>query len=291
MPFLNALNSGGFASLAGGGFANVNLSNKTNFIGSQRRPSGMKFDIDPSLSAFALQDGPLSNRRNRRASQFYQGRANYAAAIKSFEAQKKARRMAAMINVGVQVGAAGLQGGFNRGGGAGGVDPGGEIPLNSGGNVPAMLTGGEVVINRQASQAIGSVGMNRINNGQVAGFSGGGSVGGSSKGMRSESVEKIVESLLDIKEEIKIGNKTSSSNPKAKKQGGSSTPISLSMPISITNVNEGGGSGGQESDDNSTEEDDERTKMANDLLETMKAAALDVINEQQRPGGILFDAS
>ena len=97
--------------------------------------------------------------------------------------------------------------------------------------------------------------------------------------------------MAEIKEEIKIGNKTSSSNPKAKKQGGSSTPISLSMPISITNVNEGGGSGGQESDDNSTEEDDERTKMANDLLETMKAAALDVINEQQRPGGILFDAS
>jgi TP901 family phage tail tape measure protein len=291
MPFLNALNSGGFASLAGGGFANINLSNKTNFIGNQRTPTGANFDIDPSLSAFALQNGPASARRSRRISQFHQGRANYAAAIRAFEAQKKARRMAAMINVGVQVGAAGLQGGFNRGGGAGGVDPGGEIPLNSGGNVPAMLTGGEVVINRQTSQAIGSVGMNRINNGQVAGFSGGGSVGGSSKGMRSESVEKIVESLLDIKEEIKIGNKTSSSNPKAKKQGGSSTPISLSMPISITNVNEGGGSGGQESDDNSTEEDDERTKMANDLLETMKAAALDVINEQQRPGGILFDAS
>lgn len=282
---LSAINNGGFAGLQSGGYANVNLNNSTQFLGNPTRPTGMRFNIDPSLSAYALtSDINRQNQlRDQKANQFFSYRRNQLAAMAAFKRQQRGRRYGALIGAASAFGAAGIgsMGGF----GDGGIDPGNELGRNSGGSIPSVLTRGEFVINRQAASRLGSGTLGRLNSG--GSFNSGG--GYSSIPSQENGTERVVEAIKELKGVFDKPNQTSQIKNQPQNNGG----MNITVPVSVT-VNSPTPAGTDQSNtQNSTsiEDQDERQEMGRKLSETIRAGVLQELEKQQRPGGILYSRS
>lgn len=299
---LNAINSGGFAGLQSGGYANINLNNSTDFLGNPRRPTGMSFNIDPSLSAFALTSS--MNRQNQirdqKAKQYFSYRKNQLAAMAAYKKQIRGRRYGALISAATAFAGAGISsmGGIqgmsaaNAGTGApSGLGASADyingpqiMMANSGGSIPSILTGGEFVINSQAASRMGSANLGRLN-------SGGASLGsGSSIGSQENGADRVVEAIKELKSIFDNKNNGSSFKPSSQVGQNSGGPISVTVPVSV-NVTSVGAETAPKSDmenSNATEEEDSRQMMAKQLGETIRVNVLQELEKQQRPGGMLY---
>jgi len=298
---LNAINSGGFAGLQSGGYANINLNNSTDFLGNPSRPTGMQFNIDPSLSAFALTSS--MNRQNQirdqKAKQYFSYRKNQLAAMAAYKKQIRGRRYGALIGAATAFAGAGISsmGGIqgmsaaNAGTGApSGLGASADyingpqlMMANSGGSIPSILTGGEFVINSQAASRMGSANLGRLN-------SGGASLGsGSSIGSQENGADRVVEAIKELKSIFDNKNSGNSFKPSQVSQN-SGGPISVTVPVSV-NVTSVGAETAPKSDmenSNATEEADSRQMMAKQLGETIRGSVLQELEKQQRPGGMLY---
>jgi len=299
---LNAINSGGFAGLQSGGYANVNLNNSTDFLGNPSRPTGMSFNIDPSLSAFALTSS--MNRQNQirdqKAKQYFSYRKNQLAAMAAYKKQIRGRRYGALFGAAAAFAGAGIasMGGIqgmsaaNAGTGApSGLGASADfingpqlMMANSGGSIPSMLTGGEFVINSQAASRMGSANLGRLN-------SGGASLGaGSSIGSQENGADRVVEAIKELKSIFDNKNSGNSFKPSSQVGQNSGSPISVTVPVSV-NVTSVGAETAPRTDmenSNATEEADSRQMMAKQLGETIRGSVLQELEKQQRPGGMLY---
>lgn len=298
---LNAINSGGFSGLQSGGYANVNLNNSTNFLGNPRRPTGMSFNIDPSLSAFALTSS--MNRQNQirdeKAKQFMSYRRSQLSALAAFEKQKKGRRMGALIGAATSFGAAAI-GGMGKDFGLSGAGANAGVPnglgasadyingpqlmmVNSGGSIPTMLTQGEFVINRQAASRLGGGMLGRMNSGSMS-FNSGGAT--SSIPSQENGTDRVVEAIKELKATFEQKPQTKSQTSQSQ-QG--NTPVNISVPISVNVTAATENVRSETENSNATEEQDSRQAMAKQLSENMRAVVLQEIEKQKRPGGTLYN--
>lgn len=322
--FLRQLNSGRVSS---------RLVNQYDF-NDPVRPTDGKNNVDANLSNFALSDenNPQNAIRMNREStlmQYIKDRADYEEAkdiaMYNFKLAKKQRIQAAYIAAGMQIAGAGLQAGIgayqNSSGGnyqpkynnndygrppAGYVavpgSHGGMIKrfaaggLSGGDNVPALLMGGEFVMNRNAVNKYGVDFFNRLNAGRYAG---GGLVGGvqnaSAPGGEklNENLLRLITSTETLRESLeKMSGKRDSRSIPETKESNATTPSS-SPVINVYNTITVSSSQGEPSVTTSTrtegakKESDE--EMNRKLGQQIEAAVIKVFIDQSRPGGIVYE--
>jgi hypothetical protein len=185
-------------------------------------------------------------------------------------------------------------------------------------NIPALLMGGEYVLNKEATQTYGTEFLNRLNGGKIPTFQDGGTVGGGlfetagAAGIAGGDPEKISQ-LVDLAENMNRMMEESITKEDAKEEetqetgeGGGSAKVAGGMVnnISITVNSAGGGGGGGEPTsevDTSTENKDEEGGSNNEentgdlernekLADSLRGVVLDTIVKEQRPGGLLHDS-
>lgn len=308
---LNALN------LQGGGGVNLNAPN-TLSPNDPKRPTSFKYNISPRLSALAVtdEDRPDVARRRSAADAIMRNNMQHQKAMQAYKAQQSGRLIQAYTSAAMmfasygmvkgaggfdQKGAGQMRPGANPGGGMYNVGraSGGFIPgFASGGyvdNVPAMLMGGEMVMNRDAVNKHGRGFFEKINKGQAQGFAEGGFVGGleGSESSGSGSFD-LIDRLIESNEALKSSIDESKFGKNNENSGMSSPAAASSANNNVTvniNIDKGGsaksdasassnGSGNADS-----QRDEEQKAIA--MSESIRTACLDVILNEKRPGGAL----
>ena len=140
------------------------------------------------------------------------------------------------------------------------------LPMASGGlspgdDIPAMLTGGEYVMRKDAVDNYGVGFFNRLNRGTVKGYAEGGLVGGTGDGVAD----------------------TSDTFDKTSSAGGLTNNITISVNI----TNEGVASDRKEEQGGSADKDQEAQGKA--LSEKVEAKVIEVLIQEKRAGGILYN--
>jgi hypothetical protein len=190
---------------------------------------------------------------------------------------------------------------------------------------PVMMAPGEFVVNRESAQGMlpylsrlnrygaAAMGPNSMGHGgRIPGMQGGGVVGGGAAGGESlggvnipnnEGLTDAIMQLVDIAQGIRDSVDTSDEKAEETKQGGAAerdaaaTTGGATNNISVTvNIERGGGegetdietsrSGGEEEEGEDSGDDPQKNEK---FAEMLKASVIQVITEQQRPGGLLAD--
>ena len=184
-------------------------------------------------------------------------------------------------------------------------------------SVPAMLMGGEYVLNKESAQTYGTEFLNRLNGGKIPTFQNGGTVGGGlfetagAAGIAGGDPEKVSQ-LVDLAENInrmmeesttkdatkeKETEETGESGGSAKAAGGMVNNIS----ITVNSGGRGGGGGGeptseveastenQSEESGGSEQDTGDLERNEKLADSLRGVVLDTIVKEQRPGGLLHD--
>lgn len=277
--FLNALN------FAGGGGVNLTMGNP-----------------DSLLSNFAMSDenNPQNRIRMDKEAGDLSALVQYMAAKSAYEAAKNQRRLGALINLGVGLAGAGLGAAFAKPaagntqiyGTVGNVHAmGGPITRYAGGgsvdNVPALLTGGEFVMNRNAVSRHGVGFMSALNRGEVPRFEAGGFVGetiqggGTGGGNLSDSIARLINSNEKLRTSMEKGG--GSSGVEGGTQQSSPLVGSISINVQIDKDNN------VKSDvqTQGTNNNPDRAKQGQQIGDMIKASVLETIVKETRNGGIL----
>ena len=159
-------------------------------------------------------------------------------------------------------------------------------------DVPALLMGGEFVVNKDAVKKYGTGFFEKLNNGQVRGFADGGQVGNSVLGGGTESslnVDILTTAIADLNETLK--------NQKDKQVSSAGDTNNITIQISM----EADGKTTENSQDNTTTSDqnDEnknsnkaaKEKNMKEFTQLIKQNVISTIIEQKRPGGLLSKTS
>jgi len=159
-------------------------------------------------------------------------------------------------------------------------------------DVPALLMGGEFVVNKNAVKKYGTGFFEKLNNGQVRGFADGGQVGNSILGGGTESslnVDILTTAIADLNETLK--------NQKDKEISSAGDTNNITIQISM----EADGKTRENSQDNSNSSDqnDEnknsnkaaKEKNMKEFTQLIKQNVISTIIEQKRPGGLLSKTS
>ena len=287
-----------------------------------KRATEFKYNISNRLSAFAVtnQDDVTVQRRTDLANRIMNNRAQYLQAMDAYKKEQKARLIQAYISAGIQLAAAGAaQYGANAGAPSGegmtmnnatgpGANYGSGTPqyVNSGGyirryasggyvdDVPALLMGGEMVMNRDSVNKYGRGFFDKLNRGQLK-MSEGGLVGGemSFGGGSSTSVMEVFDRLIESNEALKSsidGVKSNEGGTSSLQPSGGSSSASNNVTINI-NVDKSGkvDSNSESSSTGGAGDQKAEEEKARNMSESIRAACLDVIINEKRPGGALAD--
>jgi len=151
-------------------------------------------------------------------------------------------------------------------GGFGVAQRGGLIKANKGGyipygnrltdSIPAMLAGGEYIVNSKAVRKYGVGGLNKVNAG-LARFQEGGLVGG---GMDAGPIES---------------------------DSSSSSTNNISVNITVNNQSSTGKSSEEKSEDSGVGSKESESEKAFNLSQKIKSVVMEVLNKEQRSGGML----
>ena len=193
--------------------------------------------------------------------------------------------------------------------------------------VPVMMAPGEFVVNaesargmipylsrlnRYGASAMGGTGMGAQSGGRIPGMQGGGIVGGGAAGgepvggvniPNSEGLADAMMQLVDIAQGIRDTVDNSAEEDGRKKQtgeaegeGAPAAAVGATNNITITvNVGKGGAEGESEVTTSRDGENEEGEDSGDDpeknekFAEMLKGSVIQVITEQQRPGGLLAD--
>lgn len=299
------------------------------------RPSSGSNVISPNLSNFALTDenNPQNALRMGRESELFQYTKDYAdyeeskrTAMANFKSQKKNAIRAAYINA--AIGIAGNVAGQgiknyqarnpsssigipyrsnNTGGWSGGnytyAANGGLIRgFASGGpagkdNIPALLMGGEFVMNRGAVNKYGINFFNRINSGSFSKFASGGLAGGygsiqnsssDSSGQLTDSIMRLIQSSESLKESLdKIANNKTGEPANSNAMASASGPVKIETTINIHMNNEGEAKA-ETNSKTTTNQGSPSKENSRALGEQLESVVLKVIMAQSRPGGLIY---
>lgn len=329
--FLNMLNNGGISRFDAGGRVGMVMTNQY-LYDDPRYPSSGRINVDSRLSNYALSDenNPQNALRMQREEDLYA----YIRERQDYETNKKYQidlykhrqsegvKMA-LIQAGVGIAAAGMSSGIKSLNtraskaklGFPISDPMPNVNLRptrafqpipvggaSGGyasdNVPALLTGGEYVINRGTVNRFGVDFFNRINRGQIPTYANGGVVGSSitasqaqndSYSRMSEMMQKLVDLTMQVRDSLEKNpinrNNIQNNQGTAEKTGGINNNINISVSVqsgtetkSETSVESGGNN-------------EKNLKQSKELAEIIKGLTVKTIIEQQRPGGTLYNGN
>jgi len=170
---------------------------------------------------------------------------------------------------------------------------------SSSGNMPALLMGGEYVMNKSAVSNYGTDFMTRLNSGALPKYAQGGAIGGSyttsQTGPQSESnsIDSLVTALNTLNENLtKTSNITQSEAGKAIGTVSQESGMSVVNNISIS-MNQAGEVNSQAqstTSQGSTTAQGDRNSTQNNakLAEILRAKVVEVLVEQKRPGGLLY---
>jgi hypothetical protein len=282
-----------------GNLAPVKFDKKGNRI---EKPVKGRLMYNRNLSTFALTDenNPLNTLRENRettlASYLDDKRAydkQKKDAMKAFKKAKTQRLIGAAISAVSQIAGSAIQGGgqsstfggknavgdINTSGPGGNNNVafaaiGGPIKSNDGNSVdkiPALLTGGEFVMNRQAVKSYGVDFFNKINK-----FADGGFVGKeTTSNIRSnDSIERLISSIDNLS--------ASKSEPVAQTAPVTSSQGNVTVNVTVNN-------GNVTSETKSNKKDDKENDMAKskEFADAIKSVVLKEILKQQKDGGLL----
>lgn len=263
--FLGMLNGGKIGKYQYGGEGSFNKANYFQYTGPAGYPTGGQYMVDPMLNLSALLDD--NNPQNRIREQ----RAETLSAYLQYVEGVNTRNMEALaenqrINQEIQdqynsqQNSLGPYASFGMGllgAGLGFLKDGGHIKgFARGGqsvdNIPAMLMGGEFVMRKEAVNLYGKKFFDDLNRGRISKFANGGTVGNSND----------------------VGVSTSNYNPT------NNVNVTVNLNQQIEKTSESNTSNGERPQD-------EEARKNKQLAEQIKIQVIRVINEQQRPGGLL----
>lgn len=154
-------------------------------------------------------------------------------------------------------------------------------------DIPALLMGGEFVVNKNAVKKYGTGFFEKLNNGQVKGFADGGQVGGGSVLGSAESlnVDILTTAITDLNETLKNQKDTQSSS------GGDTNNITIQISMEADGKTK---ENSQDNSDSSNQDDENKnsnkaTKEKNmkEFTQLIKQNVISTIIDQKRPGGLL----
>lgn len=154
-------------------------------------------------------------------------------------------------------------------------------------DVPALLMGGEFVVNKNAVRKYGTGFFDKLNRGQVQGFANGGQVGNPMLGGSAESalnIDNLTKAINDLQTTLQAQTNTTQT-------GGDTNNITIQINMENDgrttetrndNQNRNGGN-----DENAPDAGQRSQKDVKQLTELIKQNVITTIIEQKRPGGLL----
>lgn len=330
--YLRALNGGLVPRYAAGGFSIGPLQNEFLYDNPERPTSG-EFAVDSRLSAMALTDennpqNRLRQDRYEKLDQYLQDRAQFEKdkqqALKNYRNQVNSTFYSGLISAGVQLGAAGLTigaqsmktptgytaaeykkfgvpEGYGTAEGIRGAN-GGYIPKFAGGgytgkdSIPALLMGGEYVMNKKAVDMYGRDFMGQLNSGTLPKYAAGGMVGTSYTGQNSPqtSIEELVTALNTLNESLSKDTAITQAESNKSSIAGATQESGMSVVNNISiNVAQGGevtSEANSTTQQGKTNTQNSQNNIQNNakLGELLRSKVVEVLVEQKRPGGLLY---
>ena len=282
----DALNGGGLVGYQRGDRVMQNRLRPEFVYNDPKRPTSGSYINTEGLSAFALMESgspmiAIQQEREKALEQYIKDKADYDEMVRkaqeNFKKQQKARMKSTLISVGLQAATFGITQMMKPSGAEGGgipeflVNPNLEGPRRADGsyangglikafarggrnrdNIPALLMGGEYVVNKQSVDKYGVGLFNDLNSGRAQGFANGGMVGGDGGGV-----------------------------------GGAPTTANNNFEINITMNNNGEGETTTTSNQNENQSQEQQERNEQLGLAVKNAVQTELI-EQQRPGGLLY---
>ena len=155
-------------------------------------------------------------------------------------------------------------------------------------DVPALLMGGEFVVNKNAVKKYGTGFFEKLNNGQVRGFADGGQVGNSVLGGGTEStlnIDILTTAISDLNETLKNQKDTESAS--AGDTNNITIQISMESDGKTTENSQGNSSSSNSNDKDNNSDKSEKEKNVKEFTQLIKNNVISTIIEQKRPGGLL----
>jgi hypothetical protein len=158
-------------------------------------------------------------------------------------------------------------------------------------DIPALLMGGEFVVNKNAVKRYGTGFFEKLNNGQVKGFADGGQVGSSVSAGGAEStlnLDILTTAISDLNETIKNQKDSQSSS------GGDTNNITIQISMEAdgkTKENSQDNSSSSNSNDNKNSDKSLKEKDLKEFTQIIKQNVISTIIDQKRPGGLLSKTS
>jgi hypothetical protein len=338
--YLRNLNGGIIPRYATGGFSVGPLQNEFLYDNPDRPTSGeFAVDSRLSAMALTDDNNPqnkLRQDRYEKLDQYLQDRAQYERdkkqSLKNYKNQVNSTFYSGLTAAAVQIGAAGLTMGAESLRGrastsAGrGLEPGGNLSqsqlneqyaknLRAGGgyiakfagggstgqdNIPALLMGGEYVMNKKAVDMYGKDFMGQLNSGSLPKYASGGMVGTSYSGQsntdQSSSMDELVTALNTLNDNLSKDSGITQSESGRASLAGTAQESGMSVVNNISiNMSQGGE---VTSEANSTTQKgasnskNDQNSMQNNgkLAELLRSKVVEVLVEQKRPGGLLYSS-
>lgn len=159
-------------------------------------------------------------------------------------------------------------------------------------DVPALLMGGEFVVNKSAVKKYGTGFFEKLNNGQVRGFADGGQVGNSVLGGGTEStlnIDILTTAISDLNETLKNQKDTQSSS--AGDTNNITIQISMEADGKTTENSQDNSNPSDQNDENKNSNKAAKEKNMKEFTQLIKQNVISTIIEQKRPGGLLSKTS
>jgi TP901 family phage tail tape measure protein len=297
---------------ANGGNVDLKLLNEFLYLDNPKRPTRGATNVDPNLSSLALTDenNPQNAVRMGREEELIRYLLDLrayneqkASALRDFRTGQRRRLTGAYVSAAVNI----LGGAYQSYSGAGtGVGTGVDFnstnvnsrfggyankgsyiqKYNTGGSadkIPAYLTGGEFVVNKNVVKKFGVPAFDDLNEGRIKKFQYGGSVGNdyfpSNPEKQGSGVD--LDRLTKALESLNTNNITNPNNTNNNR--GVTNPI-----INFTiNVNQAKGTSNVESNTQNNETNNEDQENTKKFAELMKATVYNIITKEQKNGGLL----
>lgn len=279
----------------------------------------------------------LRQDRYEKLDQYLQDRAQYEVekkqSIKNYKNQVNNTFYSGLTAAGIQLGAAGLTMGAEKFRSSsyasttagkleakqyatyGGSSPeslsikgkknGGSISKFAGGgstgkdNIPALLMGGEYVMNKKAVDMYGRDFMGQLNSGSLPKYASGGMVGVSSSGQSTPqgSIEELVSALNTLNENLSKDTGITQAESGKVSTAGATQESGMSVVNNISiNMTQGGETTSQANSATTqkggTNSESNQNNIQNNakLAELLKGKVVEVLIEQKRPGGLLYSS-
>ena len=159
-------------------------------------------------------------------------------------------------------------------------------------DVPALLMGGEFVVNKNAVKKYGTGFFEKLNNGQVRGFADGGQVGNSILGGGTEStlnIDILTTAIADLNETLKNQNDKQTSS--AGDTNNITIQISMEADGKTTENSQNNSNSSNPNDENKNSDKSGTEKNMKEFTQLIKNNVISTIIEQKRPGGLLSKTS